>query len=47
MVLFMVAAVLLAIAAVIEANISITLGNYVTGLNIHHFPEYMLNLINH
>lgn len=46
-VLIIIAIVLLVIAAVIEDNISLAFGNYITGLNIHSFPKYMLNLINH
>lgn len=45
--LFMIAMVLLVIAAFIEANVSLAFGNYITGLNIHNFAEYLLNLINH
>ncbi|HML04426.1 MAG TPA: stage II sporulation protein M [Methanobacterium sp.] len=45
--LIAIAVVLLFIAAIIEANISMVFGNYITGLNIHHFASYLLNLINH
>lgn len=48
LVLIVIAIVLLFIAAIIEANISMAFGNYVTGLNIHSgFAKYLLNLINH
>jgi len=46
--LIVIAIVLLVIAAIIEANISMAFGNYITGLNIHSsFASYLLNLINH
>jgi len=48
LILILIAIVLLFIAAIIEANISMVFGNYVTGLNIHSgFAKYLLNLINH
>ncbi len=45
--LIVIAIILLIIAAIIEVNISKALGNYITGLDIHSFSKYMLNLINH
>ena len=44
--LFVIAIVLLFIAAIIEAHISLALGNYITGQNIHSFGKNLLNLIN-
>lgn len=45
--LFVLAIVLLFIAAIIEAHISLALGNYITGQNINSFGKNLLNLINH
>ncbi len=43
-----IAIVLLVVAAVIEGNFSGSIGNHITGLNIHtSFASYLLNLIHH
>jgi len=47
LILFVIAIVLLFIAAIIEANVSMKLGNYITGMNINFLPKYLLSLINH
>ena len=47
MALIVIVIVLLVIAAIIEVNISMALGNYITSLNIHDVGKYILSLINH